>query len=139
MRVALTSTPHLYVFGSAAFADEMRLCRCPTSLQNALSPLRLLTHATRWRIVTRLAGRSLCVSDLVAILELRQSNLSNHLKLMREAGLLDTERRGPMRFYCVARRFHGLLLLMRTSLRVTEASDPLLGADAWNSQRALRV
>lgn len=50
----------------------------------------------RWRIVALLLDRPLCVSDLAAILDLRLSNLSNHLKLLRECGVLRC--RDPLKF-----------------------------------------
>ena len=66
------------------------------SMQFNLRPLRALAHPTRWRIVALLLDQPLCVSDLAAILDLRLSNLSNHLKLLRECGVLRC--RDPLRF-----------------------------------------
>lgn len=108
------------------------------SLSSALRPLRLLAHSTRWRIVALLVERPLCVGDLAAVLELRQSNLSNHLKLLREAGVLYVERRKSLCFYRLTGGFQGLISWMRNGFGITAACDPVLGADAWNLQRAVR-
>jgi DNA-binding transcriptional ArsR family regulator len=108
------------------------------SLHSTLNPLRVLAHPTRWRIAALLVERPLCVGDLAAVLELRQSNLSNHLKLMREAGVLEVERRKSLCYYQVAGRIQRLILMVRSSLGITESCDPVLGADAWNAQRAKR-
>lgn len=108
------------------------------SLESALNPLRALAHPIRWRIVALLLDRPMCVGDLAAVLELRQPRISDHLKLLREAGVLEIERRKWLRFYRVSRRCQGLILSMRNSLGISAACDPVLGADAWNAQRALR-
>lgn len=108
------------------------------SLRSALSPLRLLAHPTRWRIASALLERPLCVGDLAAVLEIRQSALSNHLRLLREARVLCVEHRKSLRFYRLTARFQGLISSMRIGLGISVACDPVLGADAWNLQRAVR-
>ena len=87
----------------------------------------------------RILQQPLCVRDLAAILELRQSNVSNHLKLLRECGLLEVEHRGPLCVHGVAAGHRRLVLGLRTTLGISDASDPVLGTDAWNSQRVLRA
>ncbi|MBD7993925.1 winged helix-turn-helix transcriptional regulator [Arthrobacter sp. Sa2CUA1] len=42
-----------------------------------------------------------CVCDLAAAVELSQPTVSHHLKVLREAGLLECERRGNWVFYRV--------------------------------------
>lgn len=108
------------------------------SLQSTLRPVGALSHPTRWRIAMLLVERPLCVSDLAAILELRLPNLSNHLKRLREAGVLEVESRKSLLFYRVAGRFQGLISAMRIALGFSSACDPVLGADEWNSRRVLR-
>jgi len=61
--------------------------------------LRVLADPLRLRIVTLLAGESLCVCHLVEETGARQTNLSNHLKVLREAGLVDTEPCGRYIYY----------------------------------------
>jgi ArsR family transcriptional regulator len=53
--------------------------------------LRLLADPLRARIVELLASEALCTSHLVELTGARQTNISNHLKLLREAGLTTTE------------------------------------------------
>ena len=61
--------------------------------------LRVLADPLRLRIVTLLAGESLCVCHLVEETGARQTNLSNHLKVLREAGLVDSEPCGRYIYY----------------------------------------
>ncbi|MFI6586800.1 ArsR/SmtB family transcription factor [Embleya sp. NPDC050493] len=61
--------------------------------------LRALADPLRLRIVTLLAGESLCVCHLIEETGAKQTNLSNHLKVLREAGLVDTEPCGRFVYY----------------------------------------
>lgn len=53
--------------------------------------LRLLADPLRARIVELLASEALCTSHLVELTGAKQSNISNHVKLLREAGVTRTE------------------------------------------------
>ena len=44
---------------------------------------------------------NLCVCDLQASLEMSQSRLSRHLKILKEAGFLRVDRRGTWAFYSI--------------------------------------
>ena len=55
--------------------------------------LRLLS------LVASSAGSEACVCDLAAPFALSQPTISHHLKVLREAGLLDCERRGTWVWY----------------------------------------
>ena len=56
--------------------------------------LKVLSVATRVRIVQLLKGRALCVNALAARLGVTQGAVSQHLRLMRDAGLVIDEKRG---------------------------------------------
>jgi ArsR family transcriptional regulator len=45
------------------------------------------------------AGGEACVCDLAASFDVTQPTISHHLKVLREAGLLDSERRGTWIYY----------------------------------------
>jgi len=65
---------------------------------------KALGHPVRVRIIRLLAARSACVTgDLVAELPLAQSTVSEHLRILREAGLIQGEIDGPRTSYCVNR------------------------------------
>jgi ArsR family transcriptional regulator len=61
--------------------------------------LRVLADPLRLRIVTLLARETLCTTHLVEETGARQTNLSNHLKVLREAGVVDTEPCGRFTYY----------------------------------------
>lgn len=56
---------------------------------------------TRLRVVEQLARGEQCVCDLTAILEIAQSRLSFHLKILKEAGLLLDRRDGRWIYYAL--------------------------------------
>ncbi len=57
--------------------------------------LRLLS------LVASHAGGEACVCDISGSFDLAQPTISHHLKVLREAGLLDCERRGTWVYYWV--------------------------------------
>jgi len=60
---------------------------------------RLLADPLRARIVELLAGGPATTSHLVADTGAKQPNISGHLKLLREAGVVETEPRGRFTYY----------------------------------------
>jgi DNA-binding transcriptional ArsR family regulator len=66
---------------------------------------KALSHPVRIRILEILAGNRGCVcGGLVGLLPLAQSTVSQHLKELREAGLIKGEIDGPRICYCLDRR-----------------------------------
>ncbi|WP_405524114.1 ArsR/SmtB family transcription factor [Streptomyces canus] len=61
--------------------------------------LRVLADPLRLRIVTLLAKETLCSTHLIEETGARQTNLSNHLKVLREAGVVETEPCGRFTYY----------------------------------------
>ena len=56
--------------------------------------LKVLAVPARVRIVQLLKGRALCVGALSARLDVTQGAVSQHLRIMRDAGLVIDEKRG---------------------------------------------
>ncbi|MEV6681565.1 metalloregulator ArsR/SmtB family transcription factor [Streptomyces erythrochromogenes] len=61
--------------------------------------MRVLADPLRLRIVTLLARETLCTTHLVEETGAKQTNLSNHMKVLREAGVVDTEPCGRYIYY----------------------------------------
>jgi ArsR family transcriptional regulator len=85
---------------------------CPPDLVPALdadqveeltSDLDVLAHPVRLRILAVLAASdtAVCVCDLEASVPVKQPTVSHHLKLLRAAGLVDSEKRGLWAYYHV--------------------------------------
>src|SRR5213596_2693687 len=61
---------------------------------------RALADPTRVAIVNRLSGADeLCVCDLTAAFDLSQPTISHHLKVLRDAGLVEATKRGTWSYY----------------------------------------
>lgn len=66
---------------------------------------KALSHPARIAILRNLASRGECIcGDLVIDLPLAQSTVSQHLKALKLAGLVQGEVDGPRSRYCVNRR-----------------------------------
>jgi DNA-binding transcriptional ArsR family regulator len=64
---------------------------------------KVISDATRLAVVACLARvGEVCVTDLTESFELSQPSMSHHLRLLREAGLLDVDYRGTMSLYRVS-------------------------------------
>ncbi|MCM1971323.1 helix-turn-helix transcriptional regulator [Streptomyces sp. G1] len=61
--------------------------------------IRVIADPLRLQIVTLLARETLCTTHLVEETGARQTNLSNHLKVLREAGVVETEPCGRFIYY----------------------------------------
>lgn len=75
---------------------------------------KALGDPVRLRLLSMIASRAggeVCVCDLTPAFDLAQPTISHHLKLLRQAGLIDCERRGTWVYYWL----------------VTEATDRLAG------------
>ncbi|MFN6499492.1 MAG: ArsR/SmtB family transcription factor [Nostoc sp. DedQUE01] len=75
------------------FYRHKRYYRCTVAGFDALSdPLRL-------QVIELLRSQELCVSDLWKALGLPQSQMSFHLKILREVGLVHSHQRGRLIYY----------------------------------------
>jgi ArsR family transcriptional regulator len=66
--------------------------------------LKALAHPHRIRIVQALEKREHCVHELERRLQIKQSNLSQHLRILRDQGILDCQRRGMIVCYRIHNR-----------------------------------
>lgn len=64
-----------------------------------MSAYAALAEPSRRQILDLLRGGERSVNDLVARLELSQPGVSKHLKVLREAGLVEVRRQGRRRWY----------------------------------------
>jgi len=64
--------------------------------------IKAMAHPTRLHILEILAKEESCVCHLTAILKKRQPYVSQHLMTLREAGLVENRKDGPMVYYRLA-------------------------------------
>lgn len=72
--------------------DKLRMARMFKALGNPI----------RFQIVETLAERQMCITaEIVETTPLAQSTVSQHLKVLKEAGLIRGEIEGPATCYCL--------------------------------------
>lgn len=73
-----------------------------TEQKRLANMLKALGNPIRFQIVEFLARKKVCItSDIVDATPLAQSTVSQHLKVLREAGLIRGEIEGPATCYCL--------------------------------------
>jgi ArsR family transcriptional regulator len=102
------------------------LARQPLTAEGAAElavKLKALSDPVRLRllsVVASHAGGEACVCDLSVGIDLTQPTISHHLKILRTAGLLDSERRGSWVYYrVVTDALQQLSVLLGTDALVT--------------------
>ena len=118
-RVIFVPSSHIgpYVMVSPCADDDTELmihynCR-PTgavdsaeapAIQDLFPPLKALADETRLQILALLSGRELYAQQIVEALDISQSAVSRHLKLMVTGGILDVRREESMKYYVISER-----------------------------------
>jgi arsenate reductase len=82
---------------------------------------RALGDPLRWRIVELLATEQLCVAHLAEELQTAQPLVSHHLKVLRQAGLIEPDR---YRYWTYYRLRPGALVRLAATLGLLARSDP---------------
>ena len=82
-------------------------------MKRAVKILKALSESTRLRIVILLLERDLCVCELLFILDMEQSRISHHLRILRDAELTEDIRNGKWIIYRIPGQIKkGLTLLL---------------------------
>ena len=82
--------------------DTMRAMarKSATLLDPDVQLLQALGDPTRLAIVRELIGASqVCACDFTSCCDVRQPTVSHHLRILRDAGVIESERRGSFIFY----------------------------------------
>lgn len=83
---------------SAAPLEEDQAAELAKVFKALGDPVRLRLMSM---IASRGQGGEICVCELTPAFDLSQPTISHHLKLLRQAGLIDCERRGTWVYYWV--------------------------------------
>jgi ArsR family transcriptional regulator len=102
--------------------------------------LQALGHPTRLAIVRELVGANeVCACDFTTCCDVRQPTVSHHLRILRDAGVIESERRGTWIYYrlvpAAAERLRALAGEMGGAPQVIPAGA--LRRPAGDAQRAL--
>jgi ArsR family transcriptional regulator len=97
--------PKARELGERCCADTLRTQFGRGQIASLSEQLQHLAHPVRLQILQMLALNpgKVCVCDLEAAVPVKQPTISHHLKLLREAGLVEAERDGLWVYYSVRR------------------------------------
>lgn len=80
--------------------------------------LKALSDETRMRIMRALLHRKMSVGSIAEELKLSQYNVSKHLRILKEAGLVASEKCGQQRLYSIESRLKSRIVKNRNSLEL---------------------
>ncbi len=85
------------------------MAKAKVSTDNCVSVLKALGDDNRWRMVQVLLQETLSVSDLGGRLDVPQYNVSKHIAVLRDAGIVVTARAGKAVMCSIAPGFRAEL------------------------------
>jgi DNA-binding transcriptional ArsR family regulator len=107
------------------------------SLRDSVDGLKALAHPARLRILALLRGGELCVCQITEVLKLAPSTISEHLSLLRRAGMVEERKEGKWVFYALAE--DPALRPLREALWPLVEADPAMKADERNCAKVRKV
>jgi DNA-binding transcriptional ArsR family regulator len=130
---------------------------CPVGVPGLQDQLLTIAEPNRFRIVGLLGRGPRPVGEIVAALEIGQPQVSRHLRILKEAGLVAVHKRGQQRIYSLqplpfegisewlesfshvwAGRMDALDAYLEEDLRGTETSDAALDEALDQARRRRR-
>jgi ArsR family transcriptional regulator, arsenate/arsenite/antimonite-responsive transcriptional repressor len=71
-------------------------------MNDLVNKLKALSEANRFRICMMLLEKPLCVCELLSVLDIAGGTLSNHLRILKNSGLIDQRKDGKWIEYYIA-------------------------------------
>jgi len=69
------------------------------TMENKIKVLKAISDQNRIRILKMLQNKTMCVCEITHVLKLATSTVSNHLSILKEAGLLIEKKEGKWIYY----------------------------------------
>jgi ArsR family transcriptional regulator len=121
MQTGLTGGGHLAIMPN--IMEHVRMTEQEKKLYEAKAAvLKALAHPTRLWMAEQLAGGEKCVCELVAAVDFDFSTISKHLAVLKQAGIVEDEKRGKQVFYrlkvpCVLKFMHCVEAVLQADTR----------------------
>lgn len=100
---------------------------------------KALSDATRVRVLAVLRQGEVCVCEVADALELSQSTLSNHLQVVRQAGLVTTRKDGKWIYYGIELSQAAVIEAVFAHYQVPLNADRRLRRDAERLQQRFQM
>jgi ArsR family transcriptional regulator len=110
--------------GERCCTDDFAAALPAAEAEELTAELETLANPIRLRLLSLIAASPgpVCVCDLEAAVPVKQPTVSHHLKLLRVAGLVESEKRGLWAYYTIRRES-----LERLRAAITAGLDRLMG------------
>ena len=105
--------------------DNRKRARCETRA----AILKALAHPARLFMIEELSKKSYCVCELTEMVGLDVSTVSKHLSILKNAGLVNVEKKGKQVFYS---------LRMRCALNFLDCVEAVLREQAQDRMDAIK-
>ncbi|MBN2069760.1 MAG: ArsR family transcriptional regulator [Opitutales bacterium] len=106
-------------------------------MAEAWDTLKLLSDATRLRVILLLRNEELSVAELQEILDMGQSRISSHLALLRNGGLLEDRKEGKRTYYSYCNKQADSITQLIESACNAVRNDGQIEQDQAHLQRVL--
>ena len=102
--------------------------------------IKSLSDETRLRVIKLLEERELCVCELIQVLDMSQPRISRHLRVLKNAGLVDDRREGKWVYYslCNGTDNEEIKAILKT-IAVLGNDNPAVKKDKKNLKKAVRL
>jgi DNA-binding transcriptional ArsR family regulator len=81
----------------------MNISKVQHPLEDTCKLLTLIGQPARIQILLVIGAEEVCVCHMEAVLEMRQASISQHLMVLRRAGLVSARRAGRNIYYCLTK------------------------------------
>ena len=101
-----------------------------------LEYFKALSDITRLRLLNILIHYELSVNEIVSLMEMGQSRISRHLKILMEAGFLECRRDGAWAFYFISHQGQGRELI--NAIRYLLDKEPFFDEDLLRAEHIVQ-
>lgn len=109
------------------------------AVKEIVKVLKALADETRLRVLKVLMQGEFCVCELVDALEVNQSNLSRHLAVLKNAGLVSDRKEGLWVYYTVAKDAKPLVKKLLTTFGNLDTPRTRLDWERLQQRLQMRV
>ncbi|GBC99664.1 HTH-type transcriptional repressor AseR [bacterium HR17] len=109
------------------------------TVKEIVKVLKALADETRLRVLKVLMQSEFCVCELVDALEVNQSNLSRHLAVLKNAGLVSDRKEGLWVYYTVAKDAKPLVKKLLTTFGNLDTPRTRLDWERLQQRLQMRV
>lgn len=92
-------------------------------LEKSANVLKLLGDKTRLTIVAILKQRECCVCEFLEVFDMSQPSISQHLRKLKDAGMVKEERRGQWIYYSLNKQIEQYGLIQDILEHVPDQTD----------------